>query len=99
MPKLIALRPLSGDYGTVHPGQSFVCDEQTALSLESRGLAERVRESGFIAKMLSRTENKMLAVQENKDEPPAVTVSSDHARYPEPPRLVPELPRRKHARR
>ena len=90
MPKLVALRPLFGDYGRKHPGQTFEVDEQTALSLESRGLAERQRDVGLLAKMFARYENKLVVPPENKQEPPPVEVSEDRERAAVPPLLVPE---------
>ena len=55
--KLTALRTLTGTYGTVHEGDSFVISEEAdAISLESRGLAERYREPGL--KMRFPIENK-----------------------------------------
>ena len=89
MAKLIALRPLFGDYGRKHPGETFEADEQTALSLESRGLAERQRDAGLLAKMLARYENKMIAPPENEPRPPIVQVSEDRARAAEPPPITP----------
>ena len=63
MIKLTALKPLSGDYGRVRPGDAFeVSDESTAESLESRGLAERYRE----AKQMPAPANKMMPEAENK---------------------------------
>lgn len=96
MPKLVALRPLYGDYGAKHPGDAFEVDEQTALSLESRGLAERQRDPSLFAKMLTRYENKMVT-PENKREPPPVEASADRARAAEPPPIIPE--RRSRGRR
>ena len=39
MPKMKATRGLRGDYGTIAPDQIFECNDQTAESLASRGLA------------------------------------------------------------
>jgi hypothetical protein len=64
MPKLVALRPLFGDYGQVSPGQVFETDDVTAEKLEARGLVERYHEP---QEMLAPTENKMLSASpENK---------------------------------
>jgi hypothetical protein len=41
MIQLIAIKPLSGSYGHVHPGQVFSTNEAAAMDLESRGLAYR----------------------------------------------------------
>ena len=41
MPQLKALRPLNGKYGHIHPGGIFTCDDESAESLEARGLAYR----------------------------------------------------------
>jgi hypothetical protein len=66
MPKLIALRPLYGDYGQVSPGQVFEADAVIAEKLETRGLAERYHEPRE-EKMLASPENKMqVAAPENK---------------------------------
>ena len=43
MPRMKALRQLSGTYGEVVPGDVFEVDDASAVSLESRGLAERVK--------------------------------------------------------
>ncbi len=40
---LIAHRSLVGSYGRVTAGDTFQTDEETALSLEGRGLAGRLR--------------------------------------------------------
>lgn len=41
MTKLIALRPLTGDYGFVEEGKLFQVEEEDAIQLEARGLAKR----------------------------------------------------------
>lgn len=41
MIQLTAIKPLSGSYGHVHPGQIFSTTEAIAMDLESRGLAYR----------------------------------------------------------
>ena len=73
MIKLRALTPLSGDYGFVRKDQVFETDDQRALNLESRGLAEIVHEPFLqrASKMLfGAPENK--AVPANPHEPPHV---------------------------
>lgn len=83
MPKMQALRTIYGDYGLVHEGQKFECDEHTALSLESRGLAARAQKPGILAKMMSRYENKML--EPAAETPPQVAIPQDAPQSPEPP--------------
>jgi hypothetical protein len=60
--KLKAIRPIHGDYGTIKRGEVFEVSEDVGLTLESRGLAEYVRE----AKSVKPPENKMLLPDENK---------------------------------
>jgi hypothetical protein len=90
MAKLKALRPLCGDYGSVSEGQTFETDEKTALSLESRGLAERVREPSLvqrmIGKMLGPPENKMMPMANNKADP--VVIAPQVIVEPEPPPVM-----------
>ena len=73
MVKLTALRTITGAYGTAHEGQSFEVSEEDAVSLESRGLAERYREKQRIPvhdisafKMHLPAENKMIQPERNK---------------------------------
>lgn len=65
MPLLIANRQLVGDFGDVQTGQTFQADEETALSLESRGLARRLAPPPP-AKMMRAPQNKMFTPAENK---------------------------------
>lgn len=101
MPKMKALRPLYGDYGRVTDGQIFECTEAAALSLESRGLAERHHEPlvNIVAKMLGY-ENKMLQPPHAKampTEPPPVEIEPPAAPYkpvvvgPPPPAVTEEI--------
>lgn len=76
MPRLRAIRPVACDAGRIKQGEVFDADPETALHLESIGLAERVYEppapavAGILdairAKMLPPVQNKMLKVEENK---------------------------------
>ena len=68
MPLLIALRPLSGEFGIVIEDDVFEASEETAESLESRGLAERYRPIQSISqfKMREPLENKMIEPSRNK---------------------------------
>lgn len=75
MVKLIALTPLSGDYGFVRQGQQFETDDQRALILESRGLVERVHESltqRAVKMIWGAPENKSVAATPNPHSPPHV---------------------------
>lgn len=84
MTKLIALTPLSGDYGFVRQGEQFETDDQRALNLESRGLVERVHEplvQRAVKMLFGSPENKTAA---NPAGPPHVEAP---ARNSEPPAL------------
>jgi hypothetical protein len=72
MPVLEALRQLLGDWGNVAEGDLFNTDEETALNLESRGLAIRWRppEVKPNTKPLKSPDNRMLKVPEVKLEGP-----------------------------
>ena len=60
MVTLKAIRPRSGDYGVIAPGQTFQADQATAIDLESRGLAERAPVV-YQHKMLAKSpEDKMV---------------------------------------
>ena len=71
--KLIALRPLCGDYGTVTEGQVFEAPEMYARSLQERGLARLHREQPAVQGFLPRLAKAMLGAPENKMMPPAQT--------------------------
>ena len=62
--ELVALKPITGDWGIAHPGQRFKTDNRTAESLESRALAERYFEPPKM--MQAAPQNKMLPTPENK---------------------------------
>lgn len=79
---LTALRPLCGDYGRVMPGVRFTTDNETARSLEMRGLAQRYHPPSALRRILAalfqppapQTEpppnggnGKMLTNHENKE--------------------------------
>lgn len=68
MPVMVAIRQLVGDWGNVDADQTFSTDEQTALSLESRGLATRWRPpvAKPTGKPLESPENRMMKVPETK---------------------------------
>lgn len=69
MPKLIALRTLYGDYGSVAPGQTFETDIVSAESLRARGLVEIYRDPSLIERLFKATappENKAIQPPENK---------------------------------
>lgn len=63
MPTLIANRQLVGDWGNTPPNGMFETDEETALSLESRGLATRWKPP---QRKAFTPDNKMLPPLENK---------------------------------
>lgn len=64
---LVANRQLFGDWGNVPQNGMFQTDEETALNLESRGLAYRWRPpTGRTVKPLASPENRMLRVPETK---------------------------------
>ncbi len=71
MPRLIAIRQLTGDYGCVDPGQQFETDAETAESLESRGLAYVYRPPRSLAerKAMQAPENKAMQVSGDKGHP------------------------------
>ena len=71
--KLVALRPLCGDYGTVTEGQIFEAPEMYALSLQERGLAKLHREPARVQDFLPRLAKAICGVPENKMMPPAQT--------------------------
>ncbi len=82
--RLKAIRQLCGDYGTVAPGQEFNADPDTALSLQSRGLAEEVRcdlpapaEMSPVPAAFLPPENKMLVPEEVKEPEPVAFVQAD----------------------
>ena len=66
MIRLTALRQLIGDYGRVKEGQSFEASEETALYLESRGMAERYREPPLSADFMAKLANALPAKRARK---------------------------------
>lgn len=79
---LKALRPLTGDYGKVSPGEIFEAEDDVAVSLESRGLAERFH---FASKMQPAHENKMVKPEANKAWKLKVTPKEYLERHPKGP--------------
>lgn len=64
MVKLMALRDIYGSYGNKNAGEVFETDDETALSLETRGLAQRHHEPA--RKMMPAPQNKMQLPLANK---------------------------------
>lgn len=92
MPRLTAIRQLCGNYsrnwpfGIIPPGAAFECDDETAESLESRGLAERFRPPAVDLKALfPAPENKVAGPTENKTALP-IELPMPEAHRPEPHR-------------
>jgi len=61
--ELVALKPITGDWGIAHPGERFRTDNRQAERLEAQGLAERYYAP---PKMMTAPRNKMLVTPENK---------------------------------
>jgi hypothetical protein len=76
MIKLRAIRPLRGDWGTAHPGQTFEAPESVARDLESRGLVERVNPVKDSLKAMFVPENKSVAPDTVKAKPPKVKAAT-----------------------
>lgn len=70
MPLLKAIRQLHGDYGTIAAGELFECDQETAESLEARGLAclyrPPVARPPLAGKMMPSFDNKAVQPLANK---------------------------------
>jgi hypothetical protein len=77
MPTLIALRQLVGEWGNANANETFSTDEESALSLESRGLAVRWKPPKVNlppgGESLESPENRMLTVPETKAEEPKLS--------------------------
>lgn len=79
MVKMQALRPLTGDYGTVSEGQEFEVDPRGAERLEARGLACRAHIG-----IVERFGKAFLGAPENKTAPRVIV---------DVPRVLPEIPK------
>lgn len=69
--KVTANRQLSGDYGTVRPGQTFTVDDETGLSLLRIGVVEPWYETKVIQAEVAPPGAPFRLVH-HADEPPAV---------------------------
>lgn len=84
---LVALKPLTGDYGHVHEGQQFTTDSRTAENLQRRGLARRPRHPRVDYKMFGAApENKSFApgIRDYADAQPSTLRATGDRVLPKP---------------
>ena len=72
MVKVRAIRPLSGSYGMLQPGQVYDVEERLAIELEARGLVEMVRaapeiDEAAVQERLEQNRKRLKEAPENKD--------------------------------
>lgn len=95
MPKLRAHIQLCGDYGAVHAGDIFTASERVAVSLESRGLAQRYYEcpiSDVLAEIRARAETYLTKVIAPAPPAPAAMIEEKVADPAPPEEFRPTVP-------